>query len=173
MTKWKPAANGQEEPFRQYGAAQLEHITESIVLKRAPKQLNVQQQYAHTEDAVRKEATYWRVQGVPAELARIGEARGVQWDRSIILRLLIDFPGMPTFCGNLVTQDRRFIAFEIDATDEVRVEQWEDITGTLNFNERNKGIGVGYGALALKILRELSTESRDQGPSGADLDSKS
>ncbi len=80
---------------------------------------------------------------------------------------------MPTFCGNLVTQDRRFIAFEIDATDEVRVEQWEDITGTLNFNERNKGIGVGYGALALKILRELSAESRDQGPSGADLDSKS
>lgn len=125
------------------------------MLKRATKQLNVQQQNAHTEDAVRKEATYWRAHGVPAELARIGEARGIQWERSIILRLLIDFPGEPTFSGNLVTQDRRFIAFEIDATNEVRVERWEDITGILNFNEHNKGIGVGYGALALKVLSEL------------------
>lgn len=143
------------------------------MLKRAPKQLNVQQQNAHTEDAVRAEATYWKVHGAPAELARIGKARGVQWDRSIILRLLIDFPGMPTFCGNLVTQDQRFIAFEIDATDKVRVEQWKDITGTLNFNEHNKGIGVGYGALAVKVFRELSAESGNQGPSEADLHSKS
>ncbi len=79
---------------------------------------------------------------------------------------------MPTFCGNLVTQDQRFIAFEIDVTDEVRVAQWEDVTGTLNFNEHNKGIGIGYGALALKILRELSAESVDRGQLGADLHPK-
>lgn len=143
-----------------------------MVSKRAPKQLNVQQQNAHAENAVREQATYWRVHGVPAALARIGEARGVQWERSIILRLFVDFPGMPTFCGNLVTQDQRFIAFELDATDEVRVEQWEDVTSTLNFSEHNKGIGVGYGALALKILRELSAESVDQAHLVSGLHSK-
>lgn len=63
---------------------------------------------------------------------------------------------MPSIFGRLVTQDQRFIAFEIDTTDEIRVEQWEDITSAQNFNEHNRGTGVGRGALALRVLRELS-----------------
>ncbi|MCY1561490.1 hypothetical protein D9M68_987540 [compost metagenome] len=89
-------------------------------------------------------------------MARAGAERGVQWERSIVIELGIDFPGMPSIFGELVTQDHRFIAFEIDTTGEVRVEQWEDVTGDQNFNEHNRGTGVGRGALALRVLRELN-----------------
>ncbi|BEP50742.1 hypothetical protein GmRootV116_44380 [Variovorax sp. V116] len=93
---------------------------------------------------------------MPPALASVGVERGIQWERSIVVELGIDFPGMPSIFGRLVTQDQRFIAFEIDTTDEIRVEQWEDITSAQNFNEHNRGTGVGRGALALRVLRELS-----------------
>lgn len=93
---------------------------------------------------------------MPPTLASLGEERGINWGRSIGIELGIDFPGMPGISGELVTQDHRFIAFEIDTTDEVRVEQWEEITSLQNFNEHNRGIGVGRGALALRVLRELN-----------------
>ena len=93
---------------------------------------------------------------MPPILARVGMERGVQWERSIVIELGIDFPGMPSIFGELVTQDERFIAFEIDTTGEVHVEQWEDVTGAQNFNEHNRGVGVGRGALALGVLRHLN-----------------
>jgi len=93
---------------------------------------------------------------VPPTLANVGVERGIEWGRSIVIELGIDFPGMPSIFGQLVTQDQRFIAFEIDTTDEVRVVQWKDITSVQNFNEHNRGTGVGRGALALRVLRELS-----------------
>lgn len=128
----------------------------SAMCEREPRQLNVQQQNASVERSLRAEASYWRRHGVPPALASVGVERGIQWERSIVVELGIDFPGMPSIFGRLVTQDQRFIAFEIDTTDEIRVEQWEDITSAQNFNEHNRGTGVGRGALALRVLRELS-----------------
>ena len=128
----------------------------SAMQKREPRQSNVQQQNAHAERSLRAEASYWRQHGVPPILARVGAERGIQWDASIVIELGVDFPGMPSIFGELVTQDHRFIAFEIDTTGEVRVEQWEDVTGVQNFNEHNRGIGVGRGALALRVLRDLN-----------------
>jgi len=124
--------------------------------KREPRQSNVQQQNAYVERSLHAEASYWRRHGVPPILARVGVERGVQWERSIVIKLGIDFPGMPSIFGELVTHDHRFIAFEIDTTGEVQVEQWEDVTGVQNFNEHNRGIGVGRGALALRVLCELN-----------------
>lgn len=124
--------------------------------EREPRQLNVQQQNASVEHSLRAEASYWRRTGVPPTLAKVGVERGIQWERSIVIELGIDFPGMPSIFGELVTQDQRFIAFEIDMTGAVLVERWEDITNVQNFNEHNRGTGVGRGALALKVLRELS-----------------
>ena len=121
-----------------------------------PRQSNVQQQNAHVERSLRAEASYWRQHGVPPILARVGVERGIQWDRSIVIELGVDMPGIPSIFGELVTQDQRFIAFEIDTTDEVRVERWADVTGVQNFNEHNRGTGVGRGALALKVLHDLN-----------------
>lgn len=73
-----------------------------------------------------------------------------------MIELGVDFPGMPSIFGELVTQDQRFIAFEIDTTAEVQVERWADVTGVQNLNEHNRGTGVGRGALALRVLRDLN-----------------
>ncbi|MGJ7529684.1 hypothetical protein [Variovorax sp. GB1P17] len=124
--------------------------------EREPRQLNVQQQNARVERSLRATASYWKRHGVPPILAGVGAERGVRWEKSIVVELGIDFPGMPSIFGELVTQDQRFIAFEIDTTLEVQVEQWEDVTHAQNFNEHNRGTGIGRGALALRILRELN-----------------
>jgi len=125
-------------------------------MKREPRQLNVQQQNARTEESVRSESTYWREHGVPEALRICGEQRGVQWHKAIVVGLDQDFPGMPSLFGVLLTQDERFIRFEIDTESDVQVYQWEDITAAQNLNEHNRGTGVGYGALAIKILRHLN-----------------
>lgn len=128
--------------------------------QRASRQLNVQQQNAQAEAGLRAEASYWRIRGAPLPLAKIGEQMGVQWDRSIILSLDVDFPGMPAYFGLLLTQEERFIDFAIDAEgDSAQLETWNDVSSRQNLCEHNRGTGAGYGALAVKILRELNAEN--------------
>ncbi len=128
--------------------------------QRVPRQLNVQQQNACTEDGLRTEAFYWRTHEAPLQLAKVCELHGVQWCRSIILSLDVDFPGMPTYFGLLLSQDERFIKFAVDLdADPTQPGTWKDVSNQQNLNKRNCGTGVGYGALALKILRELNTKA--------------
>jgi hypothetical protein len=125
------------------------------------RQLNVQQQNAIVANGIRRTASYWRLNGVPEALKIAGLERGVNWNKSIVVDLDIDFPGMPSLFGLLLTQDEKFINFEID-TDEShkrlrKVECWNDVSEKQNTNFHNQGIGAGRGALALKVLRELNT----------------
>jgi len=129
----------------------------STMAQRASRQLSVQQQNARTEAGLRAEAFYWRVRGAPLPLVKIGEQMGVQWDRSIILSLDVDFPGMPGYFGLLLTQEERFIDFAIDSEgDSAQLETWNDVSSQQNLCEHNRGTGMGYGALAVRILRELN-----------------
>ena len=73
-----------------------------------------------------------------------------------MVSLDLDFPGMPSLWGVLLTQDERFIRFEIDTDPSVKVYQWEDVTATQNLSEHNRGTGIGDGALAIRILRDLN-----------------
>jgi hypothetical protein len=130
------------------------------------KQLNVQQQNARMEELLRRQAIYWRHAWPPALLAFATE-RGVDPANSIVVELDIDFPGMPRLFGVLLTQTERFIKFEID-TDEhhwvvVEVETWSDVTERQNLSRHNRGIGVGEGALAIKVLRELNETGGSDG----------
>lgn len=125
------------------------------------RKLNVQQQNALVEDSIRREAMYWRQNPLPDALRVSGLERGVEWDRSIVIGLNIDFPGMPRLFGLLLTQDERFVDFAID-TDETHevvesVEVWSDVTAAQNMNQRNRGIGAGRGAIAIKVLRVLNS----------------
>jgi len=126
------------------------------MIRREPRQLNVQQQNTKTLDGIRREATYWRAHGVPEPLRRAGEERGVDWKRSIVIDMEVDFPGMPALFGLVLDQDERFIRFEIDTVGDLTVDEWKDVTASQNCNEHNRGIGVGDGALALRILHELN-----------------
>lgn len=102
---------------------------------------------------------YWRKHEIPAALRELGEQKGVNWQASIVVDLEIDFPGMPQLFGLLVTGDERFIRFAIDTDDTHQnvesIDEWIDVTHQQNLSLHNPGIGSGFGALAIKILREL------------------
>jgi len=76
---------------------------------------------------------------------------------SIVIDLDTDCPG--SLSGILISQDARFIEFDIDTDGDgdVQVHRWTDVTSMQNVNEHNAGTGVGRGALALRVLRELTT----------------
>lgn len=125
------------------------------------RKLNVQQQNGLVEDSIRREAMFWRQNPLPDALRVSGLERGVEWDRSIVIGLDIDFPGMPRLFGLLLTQDERFVDFAID-TDETHevvesVEIWEDVTEAQSTNMHNHGIGAGRGAIAIEVLRALNS----------------
>lgn len=126
------------------------------------RQHNVQEQNALVEKSIRGNAVSWRTKGVPEALKLSGERHGINWLKSIVVDLAIDFPGMPKLFGVLLTQDERFIRFEIDTDPEHRriesIDLWEDVTAEQNFSLHNRGTGVGRGALALKVLREMNDE---------------
>jgi hypothetical protein len=124
---------------------------------REPRQLNVQQQNARVERSLRAEALYWREHGVPEALLRCAKERGIRWEMSIVIDLDTDCPG--SLSGILISQDARFIEFDIDTDGDgdVQVHRWTDVTSMQNVNEHNAGTGVGRGALALRVLRELTT----------------
>ena len=124
---------------------------------REPRQLNVQLQNARTLRSLRSTAEYWRTHPVPEALLLSAQQRGVDLSKSIFVSLDIDFPGMPSLFGTLFTQDERFVKFEIDTDNsEPEVYEWLDITASQNLGEHNKGIGVGDGALAIQLLRDLN-----------------
>lgn len=125
------------------------------------RKLSVQQQNALVEESIQREAIHWRQNPLPEALRVSGLERGVEWERSIVIGLDIDFPGMPRLFGLLLTQDERFVDFAVD-TDETHkiiesVETWRDVTEAENTNLRNRGIGAGRGALAIKVLRALNS----------------
>lgn len=128
-------------------------------MQREPRQLNVQQQNARAEQSLRSVAQYWRECGAPEALRLCAEERGLQWNQSIVINIEIDFPGMPDLFGILLTQHERFIRFEIELSEMPHVGQWEDITDKQNCNLHNRGIGIGHGALAIKVLRSLHSQT--------------
>ena len=138
-----------------------------IARLKSRRQLNVQEQNALAEHAIRQEASYWRDHPLPGVLYEAGSQRGIDWEHSIIINLDIDFPGMPALFGSLFSQDERFIRFAID-TDPLQeqlcsVEEWCDVTNEVNFSEHNRGIGAGFGAMMIRIRRQLCVAGDGQG----------
>lgn len=123
------------------------------------RQLNVQEQNALDAYRLERCALAWRNEGVPVALMECARARGVDWAATVVLQLEVDFPGMSSLFGLLLTQDERFIEFEID-TDPAhqRVESlecWQDVSDTLNHSTRNRGTGQGFAAIAKQVRRRV------------------
>ncbi|WP_313057968.1 hypothetical protein [Stutzerimonas nitrititolerans] len=127
------------------------------------RQLNVQEQNAIAEYRLLSIAKYWHEHPIPPALFAYGKEQGILWSGTIVLELEIDFPGMPSLFGRILTNTGRFIEFELetDNTHEklLSVEQWEDVTNAQNFSEHNKGKGIGHGAIAMKIQNQLCGET--------------
>ena len=127
------------------------------------RQLNVQEQNALAEHRIYLSASYWRGNELPRALLEFGKKQEISWNKSIILQLEKDSPGMPSLIGTILTDKGRFVDFELE-TDEAHaqvrsVELWEDITDQQNFSTHNKGKGIGYGALALSVQSKLCSET--------------
>lgn len=127
------------------------------------RQLNVQQQIFATEEGILREVVYWRTHPLPKALVEVASVRGVDCKSAIMLKLEIDFPGMPRLFGTLVTAEGRFVDFEIE-TDKSHsqvedVAVWMDSTDEQDFGLHNRGTGIGAGALAMKVLREVNADS--------------
>lgn len=124
------------------------------------RQLSVQQQNSSTEVGIRRVVAYWRTHTLPQALVEVASVRGVDCKSAIMLKLEIDFPGMPRLFGTLVTAEGKFVDFEIGTdTSHSQVEEvvvWMDSTDEQDFGLHNRGTGVGAGALALKVLREIN-----------------
>jgi hypothetical protein len=131
------------------------------------RQLNVQEQNAVAAYKIAKTASAWLDTSIPACLAEYAESRGVVWSDTIVLELEIDFPGMPRLFGLLLTQTDRFIAFEIDTDIAHRklqtVDRWEDISAQQDYSLSKKGIGKGFGAIALEVRRQLLALRNEKG----------
>ena len=123
-----------------------------------PRQKNVQQQNAQLEEHLLLSARYWRTHPWPEALRQVVAARGVDSERSFILHMEIEFPGMPELAGTLLSQDGRFIYFEIETDPIVSVPEWKDVSAAnyWNCNRHNRGVGAGRGFLALKVLHALN-----------------
>lgn len=126
------------------------------------RQKNVQEQNQLSKERLRNEAIYYRqhLEAVPSALVRYAEQQGIDWGRTIIFGLGINEPGTSTVFGRLVTQDQKFIEFDMDLTDDFQhitdLYQWQDITSEQNFSLHNRGTGIGKGALALAVQAELN-----------------
>jgi len=124
------------------------------------RQRNVQEQNRLREYGLRKEASYWRAHPLPKALHNVGRARGIDWANSIIMKLISDLPWMPnTLMGTLLSQEERFIEFEIETSQlhqHIRsIEIWLDVTAQTNVCAQNRGTGKSVGAMALEIRRQL------------------
>ncbi|MGE8405666.1 MAG: hypothetical protein ACN6QH_01315 [Pseudomonas sp.] len=123
------------------------------------RQLNVQEQIAIVANEIALTANFWRDRGIPISLAKYAEHHGICWSKTIILKLDVDFPGMPRLFGLLLTQTERFIAFELDTDIAHRqletVDRWEDVSAQQDYSVSKKGLKKGYAAIALEVRREL------------------
>ena len=119
---------------------------------------NVQEQNAITEHGIFSEAAYWRKNGLPKGLVNVIENHDVNVEKCIVLNYQQDFPGCSSDGGFIVTEDGRFIEFDIDLSDDrerlIELYLWDEFIPEINKSKR--GIGATWGYLALKVLGVLN-----------------
>lgn len=126
------------------------------------RQKSVQDQNILLRESIRKCAAYFREapEHIPPVLIEVSCAKGVDWSNAILLDLGVCDPGCSSLTGLLLDQSGRFIEFELDASDDlsslVELYVWKDISAEQNYSQHNRGIGVGYGALALAVQADLN-----------------
>jgi hypothetical protein len=125
------------------------------------RQRNVQQQNELSFDQMLGRAQHFRAYGVPVGVRNFLAKRGITIDTSVIVQESDgDMLGLAFGLGGiLLTKDQRFFSFELELnaalTDVAIVDEFEDVTSQQNLSSSNKGIGKGFGALAIDVLRAL------------------
>ena len=106
-------------------------------------------------------AQHFRAYGVPVGVRNFLAQRGITIDTSVIVQESDGYMlGLAFGLGGiLLTKDQRFFSFELELnaalTEVAIVDEFEDVTSQQNVSSSNKGIGKGFGALAIDVLRAL------------------
>lgn len=136
---------------------------------RRKRQKNVQEQALLLREGLQLTAEYYRKQPdkVPRVLLQHPQAQGIDWSRTIVVDLHIEQYGGHGVSGLLLTQDCRFIEFDLDTNEdcsELDAEgrnHWHDVTEQTSTSRQHRGTGVSDGAWALEIQRQLNGEASD------------
>jgi hypothetical protein len=107
-----------------------------------------------------------RSAGYPEALYSFLESRGVEVASSVLVSVSTAEQGVNPICGLLLTQDRRFMEFDLDCIVDGRevteVHAWTDETAAQNTESQNAGFGKGMGRIALEV------QERSAGPRTGD-----
>jgi hypothetical protein len=124
-----------------------------------PRNPNVAEQNAAVGEEIARltDAFRGRRAGYPAALYDFLFANGVDVSRSVLVSASTAEQGINPICGLVLTQDGRFMNFDLDCTADgrevVEVHEWADDTARQNLDARNPGFGKGVGRVALELLR--------------------
>lgn len=133
---------------------------------RRKRQKNVQEQALLRRESLLREARYYRAhpEQVPLALKAYADAQGVDWSQAIILELHVNIGGGYWVEGELLTQDKCFIRFDL-STDEHHTTLdgpehaiWRDESSERCTSRQVRGIGISNGAWALEIQALLNGE---------------
>jgi hypothetical protein len=133
------------------------HQTESILAR----QRNVQQQNELSFEHMLARSEHFRARGVPIAAKDFLATQGIDINTSVIVQAMDGYICGFSFGlgGILLTKDQRFFSFELETnpelTEVVFVHDFTEITAQQNMSCRNKGASMGFGALAVAVLRKL------------------
>lgn len=133
---------------------------------RRKRQKNVQEQTLLRREALLRTATFYRTNPdrIPLALRQYALGQAIDWDRSIFLELNPNTCGGYWVSGVLLTQEHRFIEFDLptnedhSALDDSAKVIWLDVSARTSVSRHLRGTGVSEGALALDIQSALNKE---------------
>lgn len=136
------------------------------------RKLNVPQQVAITKAAIRRAATWYRSNPVPLPVRQLFDQHGLNIANGIFVELSDREHELDCSFGTFVTEEGRFIDFDIDVTQAndaiVAINEFRDVTHTLDICGRKPGVGATKPFLALEVLRELNSDAEDSGARSED-----
>lgn len=133
---------------------------------RRKRQKNVQEQGLLRRESLLREARHYRAhpERIPLALKAYADAQGIDWSQAIILELHVNVCGGYWVEGELLTQDKRFIHFDLSTDahhatlDGPEYAIWRDESDERCTSRRVRGTGVSDGAWALDIQTLLNGE---------------
>lgn len=130
------------------------------------RQKSVQEQAVLRREELRLTAQYYREhpEQIPQALRRYASEQGIDWCRSTLMYIDINEDGGYWVSGTLLTQEKRFIAFDLSTNEDHSDldgsghHTWNDVSTEIPVSRHLRGTGISNGAWALEIQAEINGE---------------